>query len=214
MQGSFRLTGRKDGRIDVLDLVLLSLQFPAVRFAYVGQPVLSAYVSFAGCAIPSFPSPCDRPYRLRVLWNDLTPLTPSDALLAVDTSYPCKSRGESRVSQVPDTSLTTCHAPWTPAAPQDLTKPILSVQASGTLKPSPTASLLLTGLIALGRYVSPAACSVPCVRFTCFVHRSYRLRHRRNTRYGLLVRLCPMGTSCPGTWAGHPIRSTKLRLAH
>jgi hypothetical protein len=43
--------------------------------------------SFTGSTIPSFPSPCERPYRLRVIWNDLTPFDPSDALLAVDTSY-------------------------------------------------------------------------------------------------------------------------------
>ena len=43
------------------------LLFPAVWFAYVAQPVLSAYVSSAGFAVPSSPSPCDRRYRLRVL---------------------------------------------------------------------------------------------------------------------------------------------------
>jgi len=51
------------------------------------QPALSAYVSFASCTIPSSPSPCERPYRLRVVWNDLPPFDPSDVLLAVDTSY-------------------------------------------------------------------------------------------------------------------------------
>jgi hypothetical protein len=86
----------------------IPLLFPAVRFAYVYQPVLSAYVSFMGYTIPSFPSPCEWPYCLRVLWNDLTPTSPSNALLAVETFYLLS--GDWRASQVPDASLTTCHA--------------------------------------------------------------------------------------------------------
>jgi hypothetical protein len=87
---------------------LASSLLPTVRLAYVVQPFLAAYVSFAGYAIPSSSSPCDGPYRLRVLWNDLTPSHPSDALLSVKASF--LLRGGGRVSQVPDASLTTCHA--------------------------------------------------------------------------------------------------------
>jgi len=47
-----------------------------------------ARVSFADYAAPSLPSPCGRSYRLRVLWSDLTPQCPSEALLFVGTSYP------------------------------------------------------------------------------------------------------------------------------
>lgn len=107
-------TGRKGSQIGVLDFPLLSLLSPAVRFAYVYQPVLSAYVSFAGSAIPSSPSPCDRRYRLRVLSDDLTPFSSlTRRMLFLRLIHPTSTRqsgGGGRVSQVPDASLTACHA--------------------------------------------------------------------------------------------------------
>jgi hypothetical protein len=65
-------------------------------------------VSFMGYTAPSLPSPCGRPYRLRVLWSDLTPHRPSGVLRFVGTPYPFE--GEDGVSQVPDISLPACHA--------------------------------------------------------------------------------------------------------
>ena len=76
-----RLTNKQ--QIDVSYLVALFLIYLTVRFAYVYQPVLSAYVSFLRFAILSFPSPCERTDRLRVLWNDLTHYSSSDSLLAL-----------------------------------------------------------------------------------------------------------------------------------
>jgi len=86
------------------------------------------------------------------------------------------------------------------------------VLASGTLKPSPTALFLLTGLKLLWGGTSPLRPTV----FPVYASRSLfiplpELRGPRNTRYGLLVKLYPIGTSYLDTaWARHPIRSTKL----
>ena len=79
--------------------------------------------------------------------------------------------GTRRVSQVPDASLHACHALGGPRQTLgNLTTNGPSVLASGTLTPSPSASIALTRLYqALGSAVSPAAYVVPCVRFNCFV---------------------------------------------
>ena len=45
------------------------------------DPPCPGNVSFAGYVSLSAPSPCERPYRLRVLWADLTPWQPSASLL-------------------------------------------------------------------------------------------------------------------------------------
>ena len=65
----------------------------------------------------------------------------------------------------------------------------------------------------MGRYVSPAAYSVPCVRFTCFV----RSAVVRNSATGATLGTgCWLGFARLGlpSFEGHPTRSTKLRLAH
>jgi len=50
-----------------------------------------ANVSFADRVLLSAPSPCDRRYRLRVVWADLTPCESSAALLSVELAYPLRS---------------------------------------------------------------------------------------------------------------------------
>ncbi len=139
--------------------------------------------------MPSSPFPCERRYRLRVLRDDLTPFSygPSDALLAVVTSYPL--RGGGRASQVPGTSLTTCHALGPRQSLRNLTIYDSLVLASGTLKPSPTASLLLTGLNCFGEVRLPCGlqCSL-CTLQVCHFSRYEILFHTRNTRYWWLVK--------------------------
>ena len=46
-------------------------------FSGMSYPV---HVSCAGSTALSLPSPCGRPYRLGVLWSDLTPHDPSGGL--------------------------------------------------------------------------------------------------------------------------------------
>ena len=60
----------------------------AIKFVTGSSPSCLHHVSFAGCATLSFPSPCDRLSRLRVLWNDLTPTPPSVGLRIVVPPFP------------------------------------------------------------------------------------------------------------------------------
>jgi hypothetical protein len=67
--------------------------------------------------------------------------------------------------------------------------------ASGTLRPSPSASLLLTRLYqASETAVSLTACVMPCVRFNRFVRSLTAPPYGCNTRYEWLVRPCPTRT--------------------
>ena len=163
-----------------------------------------------GYAIPSSPSPCNRRYRLKVLWDDLTPLNPSGALLVVDTSYL-----ERRLKGLPSSWCFSHYMPrsLTPAVPPEshhlrfLCIGFRHVKTVANCIYTPDkAELLWGGTSPLRLAVFPVYASR-----LLFVPKE-GLRQPRNTRYGLLVRLCPMGTSC--LMAGHPIRSTKLRLAH
>src|SRR5882757_5917754 len=70
-----------------------------------------------------------------------------------------------------------------------------SVLASGTLKPSPSVSLLLTRLYqASESAVSLTAYVIPCVRFIRFVRLLTAPPHGCNTRYEWLVRPCSTET--------------------
>jgi hypothetical protein len=69
------------------------------------------------------------------------------------------------------------------------------ISASGTLKPSPSASLLLTRLYqASESAVSLTACVIPCVRFSRFVRLLTSPPHGCNTRYEWLVSPYSTGT--------------------
>ena len=128
-----------------------------------------------------------------------------------------------RVSQVPDASLAACHALGPRQSLGNLTIAQCSgqalqrvcnsfVQASGTLKPTPTALLLSQGCIPLGRYGSPAAYSVPCVRFTIIVPcLEDQVRRPRNTRYGLVVNL-PDGDFLPRNSSRAPYKKHQAAL--
>ena len=90
--------------------------------------------------------------------------------------------------------LLSLHATlFDPGVPWNLTLSISSVPASSTLKPSPTlfvpneAVLLWGGTSPLRPIVFPVYASP--VLFDSFFFGC--LRNKRNTRYGLLVRLCP-----------------------
>jgi len=84
------------------------------------------------------------------------------------------------------------------------------VLASGTLKPLPTAFLLLTGLNRLREVRLPCGlqCSL-CTLHDCCSPKPW-LRESRNTRYGLLVKLCPIGTSHPKGGAPYKKRQAAL----
>ena len=124
--------------------------------------------------------------------------------LATAPLAPSNAPGTTRASQVPGASLHAYHALCRPRQTlQNLTHCGPFVLASGTLKPSPSASNSFTRLYqALESAASPAVYVVPCVRFNCFVRLvssppSYHLLHSCNTRYGWLVRPYPMGTFTP-----------------
>ena len=104
-----------------------------------------ACVSCEGCAALSLPSPCGRPYRLGVLWSDLTPHAPSDSLLFVGIPYlPLQeAMGSPRFRGI---SVPACRAPRPRQALQDLTANDPFVLASGKTTPSPPALMTVTRL--------------------------------------------------------------------
>jgi len=65
-----------------------------------------------------------------------------------------------------------------------------------TLQPSATeTSSFRSDTSTSGSAISPTACMILCVRFTCFVRSALaELRHRRNTRYGWVANPYPTGT--------------------
>src|ERR1044071_8283305 len=66
------------------------------------------HVSFAGCATLLFPSPCGRLSRLRVLWNNLTPLPPSFGLRFVVPPFPVSEERQESPKFL-CASLRACH---------------------------------------------------------------------------------------------------------
>jgi hypothetical protein len=99
-------------------------------------------------------------------------------------------------SQVLGVSLHTCHALARPRQTLgNLTLSGCSVLASGSVTPSPSASLLLTRLYqASESAVSLTACVISCVRFNRFVRPLTSPPHGCNTRYDWLVRPYSTGT--------------------
>ena len=88
-----------------------------------------------------------------------------------------------------------------------------------TLQPSATGtSSFRSDTSTSGSTVSPAACMILCVRFTCFVRKNLLpLRHRRNTRYGWAANPFPTGTctlqDAPSfAWRAHVSTTGKLLL--
>ncbi len=101
-----------------------------------------------------------------------------------------------------NTSLCTCHNLLTPEALHILTKADASVLTSVDVKPLVDPQVLISKLSAmpvLRSCVLPTACTILCVRFTYLVRTCFFsvLRHRRNTRYGWLVKPFPTGTFTP-----------------
>ena len=83
----------------------------------------------------------------------------------------------------------------TPTDPRQPHPDGCSVLASGTLKPSPSALLLLTRLYQASEGAVPlTACVIPCVRFNRFVRLLTSPPHGCNTRYEWLVRPYSTGT--------------------
>ena len=69
------------------------------------------------------------------------------------------------------------------------------VLASGTLKPSPSATNSSRSCTSTsGCAVTPTAYRMLCLRFACLVRPSPRLRHKRKTRYGWVANPYPAGT--------------------
>ena len=142
------------------------------------------------------------------------PSHPSDSLLTLYGPTPPRRGGE-RVSQVPDASLTACHAlgPRQSLGNLTISIPLCWLPARSNRRRlhccSYEAESLEGGTSPLRPTVFPVYASP-----VLFAPDRPGLRHRRNTRYGLLVRLCPIGTSFHKPREGHPIRSAKLRLAH
>jgi len=108
---------------------------------------------------------------------------------------PHKIRG--LAGRSPDASLTTCHALGPRQSLRCVSPFILDTfaWASGTLKPSPTALLLLTGLNCFGEVRLP--CGLQCSLCTLQAFHFPRfevLFHTCNTRYWWLVRPYQAGT--------------------
>ncbi len=106
------------------------------------------------------------------------------------------------VSQVPETSLITCHSLRTPAAFHDLAVCGRFLWTSRPLKRSSTATILDFGAVpaiqgvrpplwpvTFSVYASPVLFATPCRLAS-----TQALRHRRNTRYGWVATPCPTGT--------------------
>lgn len=106
------------------------------------------------------------------------------------------------VSQVPETSLVTCHSLRTPTAFHDLAYGGRFLLTSRPLKRSSTATILDFGAvpaiqgvrpplwpITFSVYASPVLFPTPC-RFSS----TQAVRHRRNTRYGWVANPFPTGT--------------------
>jgi len=74
---------------------------PAVRFALLVGPACPDKVSFTGYGCLSAPSPCERPYRLRVLWADPTPEGSSASLLGLSCPPTCLWVGSGQIPNVP-----------------------------------------------------------------------------------------------------------------
>src|SRR5437762_1459020 len=99
----------------------------------------------------------------------------------------------------------------TPADPRQPHPCGCSVLASGTLKPSPPASLLLTRLYqASETAVSLTACVIPCVRFNRFVRLLISPPHGCNTRYEWLVSPYSTGTSTQSETSSFAWRTSEL----
>src|SRR5216684_3045127 len=100
---------------------------------------------------------------------------------------------------LPSSRCFSSHMPRSCPTPADPRQPHpygCSVLASGTLRPSPSALLLLTRLYqASETAVSPTACVIPCVRFNRFVRLLTSPPHGCNTRYEWLVSPYSTGTS-------------------
>ena len=136
-----------------------------------------------------------------------------------------KYKEAKRVSQVPDASLTACHALGPRQSLGNLTIAQCSGQAlqrvcdflvlaSGTLKPSPTARCSNEAELLKGG-TAPLRPTV----FPVYASRSLFLNHSESADRATLGTGCWLGFArwglpAQGTQTGHPIRSTKLRLAH
>ena len=90
----------------------------------------------------------------------------------------------------------TLSDPGSPSESHHNDSPVL---ASGTLTPSPTASVAANGAESLRGGTSPLRPAMFSVYASpvLFAPDHPGLRNRRNTRYGLLVKLYPMGTYTP-----------------
>ncbi len=194
--------------------ILASARPPPLAFCYSLHLCLPCFpgpscpdkVSSVGCVSLSVPSPCcfhyarDRPYRLRVLWTDPTP----EGLRLPYLSFRCRPTcffGRNS-SGLPSSRL------FSPRMPRSMVDP---GRPSGT---SPfrflCAGFWFVDTIAICSTVFPlltineAISSLQLLRFTCGLRGSlctlqlFRsicdLLHNCNTRYGLVVSLCPAGT--------------------
>ena len=120
-------------------------------------------VSFAGCVTSWLPSPCDRLSRLRVLWNHLTPVSPSLSLSDIGVRYPAigERHGPPKFF---DASLHACHGLKTPAGSRH---PVTAMPSRRLPRPTLRRRLHIqvTGLNPF-RDGAPSltTCVVPCVR--------------------------------------------------
>ena len=151
-----------------------SCLFPAGRLAQMPGPTCPDCVSCASCVSLSAPSPCERRYRLRVLWADPTPEGHRLSYLSFRIGLPAReAAGTVRVSQV--LVRFSRHMPrslWTPA---DLRKAHLyrflcvgfwTVNTIAICSRWLSPPTQFTGLYqASGNTVSLVAYVVPCVRF-------------------------------------------------
>ena len=122
--------------------------------------------------------------------------------------------GGSRASQVPNTSLITCHALRPRQSFQNLTISIPLFWLPVFRHRRQLLHLFYRGCIALGRYVFLAAYNVPCVRFTCLVHLLSGSATGATLGTGCWLGFTRLGLPVQEARTSHPIRSAKLCLAH
>jgi len=128
------------------------------------------HVSFTSYTDPSFPSPCGRLSRLRVLWDDLTPSRPSDSLPFVEKPYLIKQ--ETQGSPKFSTLLFLRAMLSDPDRPSRISPSCRSLRIGFRLLKIVATCLCDNGAELLQEGANPlTAHRIPCVRFVWVVWR-------------------------------------------